>query len=113
MHPRACLLFHNIMRGWSTSLTLKALFTALFLWVQGVSLYDAAAHQDAPHEHYGIACELTKAVSAEVAPLPTSPELPKPPRDFARVEQPALDFRPWSHPPGRAPPPRSPPFLLQ
>ena len=94
-------------------MTVKVLFTALFLWVQGVSLYDAAAHEDAPHEHYGVACELSQAMAAEVAPLPEGPELPKPPRAFVLAEQPRLNFRPWSHPPGRAPPPRSPPLLLQ
>jgi len=43
------------------------------------------------------------AVKGEVAPLPLSPDLPKPPRVFVLAEQPALDFRPWSQPPGRAP----------
>ena len=101
------------MRGLSPSLTVKILFTALFLWVQGAALFDAAAHGDEPHEHYGVSCELTVAVKGEVAPLPLSPDLPKPPRVFVLAEQPALDFRPWSQPPGRAPPPRSPPHLHQ
>lgn len=101
------------MRGLSPSLSVKILFTALFLWVQGAALYDAAAHGEQPHEHYGVSCELSVAVTAEVAPLPTAPALPKPLRAIIVAEQPAIDFRPWSHPPGRAPPPRSPPALHQ
>ncbi|WP_084396246.1 hypothetical protein [Henriciella aquimarina] len=101
------------MRGLSPSLSVKFLLAALFLWVQGAAMFDAAAHGEQPHKHYGVSCELTKAVSAEVALLPAAPALPKPPRDFVRTEQPTLDFRPWSHPPGRAPPPRSPPHTDQ
>ena len=91
----------------------KALFIALFLWVQGASLYDAAAHGDAPHEHYGVSCDLAHVVAPQVAPLPVTPVLPAPPRAFALTETPTLDFRPWSRPPGRAPPPRGPPAFNQ
>lgn len=101
------------MRGLTSSLTVKVIFTALFLWVQGAALYDAAAHGEQPHDHYGVSCELTTAVHAEVAPLPLAPALPVPPRAILAAEQPTLDFRPWSQPPGRAPPPRSPPALHQ
>lgn len=102
------------MRMTPSSLAVKAFLAALFLWVQGIALYDAAAHGDAPHEHYGVSCELTVAVKADVAPLPLSPCLPEPvQRDVTRAEPLILDFRPWSRPPGRAPPPRSPPFLPQ
>lgn len=101
------------MRGWTPSLKVKILIAALFLWVQGAALFDSAAHGEQPHKHYGVTCELTKAVASEVAPLPVAPALPAPPRDVVQAEQPALDFRPWSRPPGRAPPPRSPPLLDQ
>ena len=100
------------MRVWLSSLPMKMIAAALFLWVQGVGLYDAAAHGEQPHDHYGISCELT-AVAAEAVPLPLTPELPRPPREFTRAEPPVLDFRPWSRPPGRAPPPRSPPASTQ
>lgn len=100
------------MRIVPSALSVKLLVVALFMWVQGAALLDAAAHGEQPHDHYGISCDL-QAVAAEVAPLPFSPELPKPPRVFALAEQPKLDFRPWSRPPGRAPPPRSPPAFPQ
>lgn len=101
------------MRGLFPSLPVKILFTALFLWVQGAALYDAAAHGEQPHDHYGVSCELTLAVKADIAPLPQAPAAPKPLHERVRAEQPALDFRPWSRPPGHAPPPRSPPHLQQ
>ncbi len=100
------------MRSVPSSLTVKCLVVALFMWVQGAALFDAAAHGEQPHDHYGISCDL-HAVAAEVAPLPLTPELPGPPRAFTLTEQPSLDFRPWSRPPGRAPPPRSPPAFSQ
>ncbi|WP_143434536.1 hypothetical protein [Henriciella sp.] len=96
----------------STSFMVKAAIAALFLWVQGAALFDAAAHGDQPHDHYGISCDL-KAVAHDVAPLPLSPDLPEPPRFFGTTEQPVSDYRAWSRPPGRAPPPRSPPVFLQ
>ncbi|RIJ32016.1 hypothetical protein [Henriciella algicola] len=96
-----------------SSLALKALFVALFLWIQGAALYDAAAHGDAPHDHYGVSCDLEHVVAPQVAPLPTSPTLPSPPRTFTISEAPTLDFRPWSRPPGRGPPPRGPPAFNQ
>lgn len=89
----------------------KALLAALFLWVQGAALYDAAAHGDAPHQHYGVACDLGHAVAPQAVPVPTTPALPRPPLAFTVTQQPSLDFRRWSRPPGRAPPPRSPPSL--
>lgn len=101
------------MRAHTPSLALKAFIVTLFLWVQGAALYDAAAHGDAPHEHYGVTCDIANVVTPQVAPLPATPGVPKPPRDFTRAEPVILDFRPWSHPPGRAPPPRSPPALNQ
>lgn len=113
MRRAPLVLFHYIMRGLTSSLAVKAVFIVLFLWIQGVALYDAAAHGEQPHDHYGVSCELTTAVHAEVAPLPAAPPLPKPPRAILAGELPTLDFRPWSQPPGRAPPPRSPPALHQ
>ena len=107
------MLLSNSMRGLSPSLSVKILFTALFLWVQGASLFDAAAHGDEPHEHYGVSCELTVAVKAKVATLPAAPALPKPPRVFILADRPVLEFRPWSQPPGRGPPPRGPPAFNQ
>ena len=101
------------MRGWSPSLAVKAALAAIFLLVQAGALYDAAAHGEQPHDHYGISCELTKAVGPEIAPLPVAPELPTPPRAAPLLEQPALDYQPWTRPPGRAPPPRSPPSFHQ
>lgn len=101
------------MRGGPSSLSIKVILAALFLWVQGAALYDAAAHGEAPHDHYGVSCELTKAVATKVAPVPVCNTLPAP---LARVEATTpfvQDFRPWSRPPGRAPPPRSPPAFNQ
>ncbi|WP_139792392.1 hypothetical protein [Henriciella litoralis] len=95
-----------------SSIALKALIAALFLWVQGAALLDAAAHGEQPHEHYGISCDL-HAVTTEVAPIPVTPQLPLPFRTRIAISQPVLEFRPWSQPPGRAPPPRSPPILQQ
>ena len=101
------------MRGLNSFPLVKALFVALFLWVQGASLYDAAAHGDTPHDHYGVSCELTTAVKADIAPLPIAPVLLCPARAVILAELTAIDYRSWSRPPGRAPPPRSPPALNQ
>lgn len=84
---------------------------ALFLWVQGAALFDAAAHGDEPHEHYGVSCELTLAVKGEIASLPLAPASPMPPIKVELAPPAVANFRPWSRPPGRAPPPRSPPAL--
>ena len=92
-----------------SSLVLKTLVVALLLWVQGAALHDAAAHGDEPHEHYGLTCDLEHVVAPQIVPLPTTPALPAPPREVVLTDAPALDYRPWSRPPGQAPPPRSPP----
>ncbi|MEQ9315206.1 MAG: hypothetical protein RLN72_05095 [Henriciella sp.] len=101
------------MRGTPSSFAIKAVLAALFLWVQGAALFDAAAHGEQQHEHYGITCDLTKAVATKVAPLPACDMLPAPPATVEITAPVILDFQPWSRPPGRAPPPRSPPAFHQ
>ena len=107
------MLHNNAMRGLTSSYLVKTILAALFLWVQGAALYDAAAHGEQPHDHYGVSCELTTAVKADIAPLPAAPVAKAIVRAFIAAEQAPLDYRPWSHPPGRGPPPRSPPHLDQ
>lgn len=101
------------MRGVPSSLAIKAVLAALFLWVQGAALFDAAAHGEQPHDHFGITCDLTKAVATKVAPLPVCPAISAPPATIETATSVIIEFQPWSRPPGRAPPPRSPPTFHQ
>ncbi|MEM5515488.1 hypothetical protein WNY37_00910 [Henriciella sp. AS95] len=101
------------MRSATSSLSIKVILAALFIWVQGAALFDAAAHGEAPHDHYGVACELTKAVATKVAPVPVCNVLPAPPVSVVTATPFVQNFRSWSRPPGQAPPPRSPPTFHQ
>ena len=91
-----------------TLLVLKTLLAATLLWVQAAGLADAATHGDQPHKHSGITCDMHTLAQAPVV----LPELLIPPyihdtdvyTHFILVTAPA-----WLRPPGRAPPPRSPP----
>lgn len=87
-----------------------ALLAALIVFVQALALGHAAAHAEEAHDHYGIACDLSVVshVQAVVpAPDPGPTLLPETePLISATVSEPV-----WTRPPGRAPPPRSPPAL--
>ncbi|KCZ59308.1 MULTISPECIES: hypothetical protein [Hyphomonas] len=89
-----------------------ALLAALFVFVQAHALSHAAEHGDEPHDHYGAACELSVIATDQIL-LPAAPSEPfvLPPAPGAT--EPCISAANWTRPPGRAPPPRSPPSLQQ
>tara|TARA_R100001086_G_C11640492_1_gene204397 strand:+ start:181 stop:459 length:279 start_codon:yes stop_codon:yes gene_type:complete len=90
-----------------------ALLAALFVFVQALAFCHSSAHADEPHDHFGIACELTTVSSKSPFILP---ELPATGEISVTAGEPQkLVATPvlWTRPPGRAPPPRSPPSIQQ
>jgi len=91
---------------------LVSLLAALFLLVQAGTWAHAAQYGDAPHEHDGVMC-VVDAVTSEAACV-----LPIPPQSEPVANDQALPvFEPYVSvayltPPGRGPPPRSPPFIF-
>lgn len=101
------------MTGLKSFFRLWVLLAALTVFTQTVSLAHAASNGDAPHEHNGIACDLGGLVTPDVViePPVNVPIL----LDFKPVKA-AISTRQviaWTWPPGRAPPPRSPPAITQ
>ena len=80
--------------------------------MQALAVGHAAAHADQPHKHYGVTCDL-KAVAEAPAVLPKAEPVPQPAPAAEPLVIPDTQTPFWSRPPGRAPPPRSPPFLQQ
>lgn len=85
-------------------------FALFFAAAQGASAVHASVHGDEPHEHNGISCDI-----GLTAPDVT-PDLPEPVEIATVTDEPKLvfaivanSFIIWETPPGRAPPPRSPP----
>lgn len=97
------------MTGARLSLTMKIALAAMFMCVQATGLSHAASYGDHPHEHGDIACSLDAVAEDEdvFLPAPPAPDDIGVPSDAApaRITAPNHSF--W--PPGRAPPPRSPP----
>ena len=89
-----------------------ALLAALFVLVQALGLGHTAAHADEPHEHHGIACELATVAHVQVV-LPAVPPAPFVPAPAAQPAIAPVSSPLWIRPPGRAPPPRSPPVSQQ
>ncbi|RAN38120.1 hypothetical protein [Hyphomonas pacifica] len=90
-----------------------AFLAGLYIFVQALALGHSAAHADQPHKHYGVTCQL-KVVAQDQAILPTFDTLPPalPAPEIAQTSF-YIEAPRWSRPPGRAPPPRSPPSLQQ
>ena len=101
------------MLGLKSFFRVWVLLGALTFIVQAASLAHAASNGDAPHEHDGVTCELGLLVvqDAVIEPpiaVPTRLHL-LPVRKIFLVRRTIA----WTWPPGRAPPPRSPPTLNQ
>lgn len=89
-----------------------ALLAALIVFVQALALGHAAAHADEPHDHYGVTCDLS-AVAHVQAVIPVVDPGPVRLPDAVPLIAATGAAPVWIRPPGRAPPPRSPPTLHQ
>jgi hypothetical protein len=100
------MLSHRLHRGFI------GLFIGLFLCFQIASTAHAARYDDVPHEHDGVAC-LLGAVTVEdhvLAPVILTNDYKAAPVSPVYVA--CFISADYTTPPGRAPPPRSPPSVI-
>ncbi len=99
------------MLGLKSVFRLWLLLGALTVFVQTASLAHAVSNGGAPHEHNGVTCELGLLAVQDAV---VEPPVAVPVRLFLQPIRRIVSVRrivAWTWPPGRAPPPRSPPTL--
>lgn len=94
-----------------SSFRVRLVLSVLFVTVQIFSLAHAAEYGNESHQHDGIECLIASVSTADVA---VPKQLPSSFTYFRSIQlnyKVFLDLLSWSHPPGRAPPPRGPPTV--
>ena len=79
---------------------------------QSFSLTHATRYNDNSHEHNGIACETVLISAEDVAIIPSFDAAIEYPKTTEQTPKIAFISASYDTPQGRAPPPRSPPFLF-
>ena len=96
------------MRGLIIALILGVVFAA-----QSFSLAHATEHTGHDHEHHdGVACEITLIIAENIAVIPAPQPTPSFTPSVQIAPQTVFTSLDYVTPQGRAPPPRSPPFLF-
>ncbi len=86
-----------------------AMFAVLFLSLQSFALGHNAAYGDGPHEHDGVACDVSVLTSEDIAVVPVTPSFNAPAAETTAETFTAYRSARYLRPIVRGPPPRSPP----
>lgn len=89
-----------------------SLFALLIVSLQSSAISHAAQYDDAPHEHDGVVCVVDAITSDTQVVLPAPLILSAPAEQPDAVFETVFNTAAYVTPPGRAPPPRSPPYTL-
>jgi len=90
-----------------------AFFAILLLWSQGASIAHASNFGDLPHEHDGVACDVTLLGDEQDISLPPPETSDEPLAEFVeRTSDTPYQSQVRLTPPARGPPPRAPPLSL-